>query len=135
MLEYAANCHYYWTAESLRERAAKTAASSGTTLDASLKLLAPEGGSSDFFERVENNLREGQIRMVFFLEEAPPELKSIVEFLNRQMERAEVMIVEAHLFETDGKRVIVPSLFRLYGAGEDGEAVGERQFTWPSNLD
>jgi len=33
--------------------------------------------------------------LIFFMEEAPNELKSIVEFLNSQMERTEVLVVEA----------------------------------------
>ncbi|ODS32062.1 MAG: hypothetical protein SCARUB_02815 [Candidatus Scalindua rubra] len=45
------------------------------------------------------------------MEEAPFELKSIVDFLNRQMERSEVLIVEAKQYEHNGMRVIVPSLF------------------------
>ncbi len=45
------------------------------------------------------------------MEEAPSELKSIVDFLNRQMERSEVLIVEAKQYEMDGLRLIVPSLF------------------------
>jgi hypothetical protein len=62
-------------------------------------------------EAVVNNLREGQVRLVFFLEEAPIELKSIVDFLNRQMERSEVLIVEAKQYEMDGKRLVAPTLF------------------------
>jgi len=113
MLEYAANGHYYWTADSLRELAAKTAGRGGTSLEQRLATLVPEseGSPSEFFARVESNLREGQIRLIFFLEQAPQELKSIVDFLNRQMERAEVLIVEARQFEINGMRVIAPALF------------------------
>lgn len=45
------------------------------------------------------------------MEEAPQELKSIVDFLNRQTERAEILIVEARQFEDAGRRYILPSLF------------------------
>lgn len=112
MLEYAANGHYYWSADSLRQLA-ESAGPAGDPLEKRLVAISPEGEptASEFFERVENNLREGQIRLVFFLEEAPPELKSIVDFLNRQMERAEVLIVEARQFEVQGMRFVAPSLF------------------------
>jgi hypothetical protein len=48
---------------------------------------------------------------VFFLEESPMELRSVVDFLNRQMERSEVLIVEARQYELEGIRIVVPMLF------------------------
>lgn len=113
MMEYAANGHYYWTKEAIRDLVAQRCAAQGNTLEEDIKALDPVSvdNADDFFELVENNLREGQIRLVFFLEEAPPELKSIVEFLNKQMERTEVLIVEAKQYEKDDIRVVVPTLF------------------------
>src|SRR5262249_51814781 len=35
-----------------------------------------------FFEAVERNLKDGEVRIIFFLEKAPNELKNLVEFLN-----------------------------------------------------
>lgn len=113
MLDYAANGHWYWDRETIRNYADLTAKGQGFEFEHALKLLAPdiEGGVNEFLEQVENNLREGQIRMVFFMEEAPPELKSIVDFLNKQMERSEILIVEAKQFESQGLRVVSPTLF------------------------
>ena len=113
MLEYAANGHYYWTRDTIRTFAEDTAKRRGLELATVLQQFQPDGGQdiSDFFGRIEANLREGQLRLIFFLEEAPQELKSIVEFLNRQMERSEVLIVEAKQFEQEGIRVVAPSLF------------------------
>lgn len=113
MLEYAANGQFYWTKESMRDLAAATASDKKEDLEETVMLLEPTTGDSadDLFEAAENNLREGQVRLVFFLEEAPAELKSIVDFLNRQMERTEVLLVEARQYEKDGTRVLVPSLF------------------------
>ncbi|HEY7817261.1 MAG TPA: hypothetical protein VIG29_03505, partial [Vicinamibacteria bacterium] len=56
-------------------------------------------------------LRQGRLRIVFFLEEAPLELRSVVEFLNRQMQFAEVLLVEARQFESGEDRIVVPALF------------------------
>jgi len=113
MLDYAANGHWYWDRDTIREYAVQTAKEQGVDLEDSLQLLSPEnsGGIDDFFNQVENNLREGQIRMIFFMEEAPQELKSIVDFLNKQMERSEILIVEASQFESGGLKVVSPSLF------------------------
>lgn len=110
MLEYAANGQFYWDRDSIRRVAEE---SLGDDFEDAIRSLDPDTGetSDDFFAAIENNMNEGQLRLVFFLEEAPIELKSIVDFLNRQMERTEVLIVEARLYETDETRIVVPSLF------------------------
>ena len=119
MLDYAANANYYWSKEDLRAEAEATAAKEGESLESQLALITDDE-PDQFFQRVEDNLREGQIRMVFFLEEAPLQLRSIVEFLNRQMERSEVLIVEARQYEDAGSRIVVPS---LYGYTEEARRI------------
>lgn len=113
MLDYAANANYYWNKDDLRAAAERTAQRQGTDLETRLRLLKPDEDQTaeSFFQRVEENLREGQVRMVFFLEEAPWQLRSIVDFLNRQMERSEVLIVEARQYQDRESRVVVPHLF------------------------
>ena len=122
MMEYAANAQYYWDKEQIREYASATSSPQFDDLEEALRSLQPEAGDSidDFLETVENNLREGQIRLIFFLEQAPNELKSIVEFLNSQMERSEVLIVEAKQYHKDGLKVIVP---RLFGYTEEARRI------------
>lgn len=113
MLEYAANGHHYWTSDSLKH----AAQSSNTDLDAEVQRISAdfdrnqENYVESYFQKIEDNLREGQIRLIFFLEQAPFELKSIVEFLNRQMERAEVLIIESQQFEDNNIKITVPMLF------------------------
>lgn len=113
MFEYAANGHYYWTKDLLRDFAERYAEEHGTTLeDSFLSLEASDVDTVDaYFEKLQDNLREGQLRIVFFLEESPMELRSLVDFLNRQMERSEILLVEAQQFERDGRRCVVPVLF------------------------
>jgi hypothetical protein len=125
MIEYAANGHYYWNKEAIREFAEAAAKARGRTLEEALKDLAPTEFDSvdEFLDRVEANLREGQVRLVFFLEEAPQELKSIVDFLNRQMERSEILLVEARQFSDGTTKVVVPTLF---GYTEQARQVKQR---------
>jgi len=79
MLDYAANGHYYWSATELSEFALQSATKKGMNLEEYLYDLDTEYTEPEvFFARVENNLKEGQLRLIFFLEEAPQELKSIV---------------------------------------------------------
>ena len=113
MLEYAANGHHYWTREQLVQLAEQTARDRNQTLDGMLTALRPTDDLSadEFFERVHENLRQGRLRVVFFLERSPFELRSVVDFLNKQMERSEVLLVEARQYQANGMRVIAPTLF------------------------
>lgn len=113
MLEYAANGHYYWTSDKIRSYAEEAAHERGESLDESLRALhlAEEQSLEVFFFRVQENLREGQLRLIFFLEESSMELRSVVDFLNRQMERSEVLLVEARQYELNKQRVVAPMLF------------------------
>jgi hypothetical protein len=112
MLEYAANGHYYWSADTIKALAEKACQAQGT-IDEALQALAPNANENvdQFFDRVEQNLREGQVRLVFFLDKSPLELRSVVDFLNKQMERSEVLLVEACQYQAEKSRIIVPTLF------------------------
>ena len=113
MLEYAANGHYYWSKDEMRTYAEQTADKNGISLEEEIKRLQPEEPESvdGFFQHVQDNLREGQVRLVFFMEESSPELKSVVDFLNKQMERSEVLLVEARQYEHKGTKIVTPILF------------------------
>ncbi len=113
MLEYAANGHHYWSRDTLRDFAAEAANKRGVDLDAALANLQPTNGdqTDEYFDRMQQNLREGQLRIIFFLEESPVELRSVVDFLNRQMERSEVLLVEARQYSHGGTKIVVPTLF------------------------
>lgn len=113
MLDYAANGHYYWEKDQLRDCAEATAVRMNTTLEDCLAALGPTDTDTvdAFFQKLQDNLREGQVRLVFFLEKSPMELRSVVDFLNRQMERSEVLLVEAQIFQNEQGRFVVPVLF------------------------
>ncbi len=61
-----------------------------------------------FWQQVKTNLQAGRIRMVFVADDIPPELKRIVEFLNGQMDPAEVLAVEIKQFVNQNLRTLVP---------------------------
>ena len=111
MLEYAANGHHYWSAEDLQAYA-QDAAGGLEQLNAWVsRTYAGSGGTAGFFEAMSANLRKATMRLIFFLEESPFELRSLVEFLNGQLKETEVLIVEARLYESPSGRLVVPSLF------------------------
>ncbi len=113
MFDYAANGHYYWSKNEMREYAEQSLNKSDISLEEEIKRLHPDNIDSvdEFFQRVEDNLREGIIRLAFFMEESSPELRSIVDFLNKQMELTEVLLIEARQYEYEGMKIVTPILF------------------------
>ena len=51
------------------------------------------------------------MRCIFFLDDSPLELRSIVEFLNGQMKDVEMLIVEARQYQKGSSRIVVPWVF------------------------
>jgi hypothetical protein len=115
MLDYAANGPRYWTASDLRRRLELTLGPNADGADAALQALTddPQVDLDGFLTVVEENLRQGRIRLVFLADVIPPELRSIVEFLNQQMRPAEVFAVELKQYLAPGVRTLIP---RVIGA-------------------
>lgn len=115
MLDYAANGVRYWPASELQAAYEATQASLGhDPLEGVVRLTEdPEALVEPFFARVVDNLRSGRIRMVFVADVIPKELRAIVEFLNEQLDPAEVFAVEVKQYRAEGHDalVIVPSVF------------------------
>jgi hypothetical protein len=111
MLEYAANGHHYWSAAELQSAAHQTAGGADQLNDWINRTCEAAGTATEFFEIVERNLRESRMRLIFFLEDSPNELRSLVDFLNRQLNSTEVFLVEARLYQSTAGRVVVPWLF------------------------
>lgn len=111
MLDYVANGAHYWSAADIKEHTEQSA--SGRSIESVLSSLGPRLADDvdAYFKAVETNLREGKVRMVFLLEDSSYELRSIVEFLNGQMDRAEVLLVEVRQYQLGEQRILVPTLF------------------------
>ncbi len=123
MFDYAANALFYLNKDTLTQYLEEQARKRGLDIESYISGVQPTSGSSldGFLGLIENNLTHGQIRLVFFMEESPPELRSIVTFLNSQMEQTEVCLVEARQFTQNGLRVVVPDVVRLQRQGTTGE--------------
>jgi hypothetical protein len=123
MLDYAANAVVYWPAEHLQ--AEFEARCNTSNLDTEEELLNQLGiaDADKFWQRVKANLQDGRIRMLFVADRIPPELRRIVEFLNQQMTKSEVLALELQQFAGEGLKTIVPV---LYGSTEEAESVKGR---------
>ena len=112
VLEYAANAARFWPAAYLQQEFAKTCKENDKDADKVLKaFLAPrDSDPAAFWLGVEGKLREGDIRLIFLADEVPTELQRIVEFLNSQMSKTEVLAVEVRRYVGEGFSTHVPRL-------------------------
>jgi len=109
MLDYAANAVANWSVETIRALFESTCASEKRDPAQQLSIsLGFEGEPSTFWENVKTNLQAGKIRMIFVADEIPQELRRIVEFLNKQMDPAQVLALELHQYTGKGLKIMVP---------------------------
>jgi hypothetical protein len=110
MLDYAANGVVYWPLEQMRELFSRQCEREGEDPDSVIsELAAEETDVEEFWAHVEENLRAGKVRMVFVSDEIPRELRRVVEFLNGQMNPAEVIAIEVKQYlGADGTKTLVP---------------------------
>jgi len=115
MLDYAANGASYWRLETIRELFEQTCGDldpDAVIADflGSVASFDRAGAIARFWSTVETNLRAGNVRLIFAADEIPPELGRIIEFLNQQMNPAEVLGIEIRQYVGKGVRTLVPSV-------------------------
>jgi hypothetical protein len=112
VLDYAANAPRLWKVDTLRAAAEETH-TRGKTLDQALRDLEPTEAQErgDLFVRAIENLKDYKFRIILFLDEAPPELKTVVEFLIKEFSRVEIVLIEAKRYRIDGLEVVAPTVW------------------------
>jgi len=117
MLDYAANAVVYWPIDEIRSMFEATCSKQGVDPQEKLEdFLDANDDPDSFWQKARTNLQGGKIRMLFVADEIPAELRRIVEFLNSQMDRAEVLAVEIKQFIGQNQRSLVP---RVIGQTEE----------------
>jgi hypothetical protein len=120
MLDYAANAVVYWPVERLRATFEASCESGGRDPDDVVLDLVVDGETIDgFWEKVSTNLRAGKVRLVFVADELPPELLRVIEFLNVQMNPAEVIGIEVRQYVGEGLRSCLITSVGFAGGGAD----------------
>lgn len=130
MLDYAANGVRYWPLGDLRASLIKTQEEIGNDPETEVRRLLddPNVTVDDFFSAIADNLRAGRIRMVFVADVIPDELMRITEFLNEQMNPAQVFAVEVKQYRAEGYpgTVIVPAVYGRTAAASLKASGGRR---------
>ncbi len=139
MLDYAANAVAYWPVEEVRARFEARCGGDGLDAGAVLSGFLGDGqDASAFWQQVKTNLQAGRVRLIFIADEIPPELRRVVEFLNSQMDPAEVLAVEVKQFVGENLKTLVPRVLGLTETARQKKNPGRgetRQWNKESFLD
>jgi hypothetical protein len=109
MLDYAANAVVYWPVEEIRAKFEATCSARQVDPDEEVTRLTGDGTEAgEFWQKVKTNLQAGRVRMLFVADEIPTELRRVVEFLNQQMDPAEVLALEVRQFVGQSMKTLVP---------------------------
>jgi hypothetical protein len=127
MLDYAANGVKYWPVATLRAALEQAAEEDGKTGDELVAALRADLDPEEFWKTVEANLAAGRIRMVFVADALPAELVRIIEFLNEQMNPAEVLGVELRRYVGGVNVAYVPTVVGRTAAAVAGKQVQQGQ--------
>jgi len=126
MLDYVANAQSYWAAGRMRQMLAEETGSPEAADSKLTEHLAisdePEAAAKaleEFWHKVEANMREGNVRLLFVADELPRELKRLIEFLNEQFTKIEVLGVELRQYVGPGIKALVPRVVGQTEAARD----------------
>ena len=132
MLDYAANAISFWKVETIRLRYESKFGndSEQAKIDMDSKFENPVE-YEDYWEKVDNHLKTGRIRLLFVADEIPSELKQIVEFLNQQMNPAEVLAIEIKQYTGQEQSTFVP---RVIGQSLKTVSAKQSKKQWDESL-
>ena len=132
MLDYAANAISFWKVETIRLRYESKFGndSEQAKIDMDSKFENPVE-YEDYWEKVDNHLKTGRIRLLFVADEIPSELKQIVEFLNQQMNPAEVLAIEIKQYTGQEQSTFVP---RVIGQSLKTVSAKQSKKQWNESL-
>jgi hypothetical protein len=82
-----------------------------------------------YWEGVEENLRNGRVRLIFVADSIPKELRRLVEFMNDKMSDVEVLAVEVKQYLGHGQKAMVPRVIGLTEAARSKKPGGPKSKT------
>jgi hypothetical protein len=133
MLDYAANSVAYWPVDRIRLEFERTCEQRQTDPEEVLSDFLAGGSELEvFWQTTQLNLQAGRIRMIFVADVIPLELQRIVEFLNGQMNPAQVLAIEVPQYRgAEGLAVFAPRVVGQTAAAQQSKnSVRSPSGTW-----
>jgi hypothetical protein len=122
MLEYAAHARVSFSVERMADWLEEAARGRGSTTADTLQRRFAIDDVDGFWQTVDTNLKAERFRLIFVADRIGVELRSIIEYLNRQMTSTELLAIEVKQYtDSEGRhQTIVP---RLVGDTAQARAV------------
>jgi len=133
IVEYATNAAEYWSEGKLREKASYYWNSRGYNIDdILLDMLDDDNADLDlFWSRVDKNLSENRIRLIIASDELRPEVRKIVEYLNRETKTIEILGLEIKCYgEVEDYLALVPTIIGQSQAVAEKKAAAGEKILW-----
>ena len=134
VIEYAANATDFWAGGSARQKAMEFWSNQNPPKELDQALQEEFGGELDievFWKKVEENLRNGRLRLIIATDELRPEVRRMIEYLNKEMQNVEVLGLELKCYgEESESLVLVPRLVGQTQAAIDKKVVGLSNIKW-----
>jgi hypothetical protein len=131
MLDYAANATVYWSVEVIKTQFELQCQAQNNDPNIILETFLEAALDSDeYWQTVKINLQAGRIRLIFLADHIPDELRRIVEFLNRQMDPAEVLAIEIPQYTGQGLKCLVPRVMGQAAEAQQKKSGGGSKRQW-----
>jgi hypothetical protein len=134
IIEYAANATESWAGGGARQKATEFWSNQDSPKELDEILREEFGGEldiEDFWRKVEENLRNGRIRLIIATDELRPEIRRMIEYLNKEMQNTEVLGLELKCYGEDSESlVLVPRLVGQTQSAIDKKVVGGSNIKW-----
>jgi hypothetical protein len=120
MLDYAANAILFWPVESLKALFETQCEKAQIESDIIIsEFLGTDNEIEVFWDNVKTNLKAGKVRLVFVADEIPSELRRIIEFLNIQMDPADIIGIEVKQYAGKNLKTLVPRVVTKTSVKDD----------------
>lgn len=111
IIEYAANASKSWASGRARQHAVEYWSKKDQDLEGVLTQAYGDIDVEEFWGVVEANLDQGRIRLIIAADEIRPEVRRMIEYLNSEMQNAEVLGLELKAFgDSSESLVLVPRI-------------------------
>jgi hypothetical protein len=129
ILEYAAYAHEAWGDGQLRTAAQAFWANRTHTFEAALNAIRIEDAEG-FWHLVEDNLKDGRMRLIVVTDELRADARRTLEYLNEELGRATIYGLELRCFEdSPGRLIVVPHLVGQSQATQDVKEASDVRWT------
>ena len=135
IIEYAANAQDTWGAGLARQFAAEFWIKKGKALEEVLQERFPDLAQEDLWRNIENNLRQGRIRLLIAADIIHPEVRRMIEYLNNEMQNVEVLGLELRMYgEKENQLIFVPRIIGQTQAIIDRKSSSSNSVMWSPEL-